>query len=261
MSVSGPTSGSSPRRGTRCYRTNTDPRRHHLGPFQPCAQCRNMICHDCIGGYAPNGKAICVECAAPDVYGVRGSAGGGSLSSMGPALGSVGSGARGVLDRIWGGVRWVGRELAEPFRARPGPSGQFGGDLRVWLISSDVVFEGIVALIVVLVAIVVMILVYGLVNEIPLLRVTVAIFGAASFWVFVAIQILYRLQRVLGPVSAMVISFLLAFVLAVPFVAWLIFLATVLPQRPYLLLVRASSSQGLDYTTVARGEQSPSPQH
>jgi ABC-type proline/glycine betaine transport system permease subunit len=134
----------------------------------------------------------------------------------------VGSGARGALGGIWGGIRWVGRELAEPFRARPGSSGQLGGDLRVWLISSDVVFEAIVALIVVLVAIVVMILVYGLVNDIPLLRVIVAIFGAASFWVFVAIQILYRLQRALGPVSAMVVSFLLAFVLAVPFGAWLI---------------------------------------
>jgi hypothetical protein len=131
-----------------------------------------------------------------------------------------------VLGGIWNGIRWAGRELAEPFRARPGTGGQLGGDLRgdlrIWWITGDTVFQGIVALIVVLVAIVVMILVYGLVNDIPLLRVIVAIFGAASFWVFVAIQILYRLQRVLGPVAAMVISFLLAFVMAVPFGAWLI---------------------------------------
>jgi len=134
----------------------------------------------------------------------------------------VGTGARGVLDRIWGGVRWVGRELAAPFRPQPGPVGQGGGDLRIWWITGDTVFQGIVALLVVLAAIVVMTLVYGLVNDIPLLRVIVAIFGAASFWVFVAIQILYRLQRVLGSVSAMVISFLLAFVLATLFGAWLI---------------------------------------
>ena len=181
-----------------------------------------MICLDCIGGYAPSGAPVCVVCAAPEAYGARGSHPVGFPSSAGPALGSVGSGARGVLGGIWGGVRWVGQELAEPFRARPGTGGPLGGDLRIWLITGDTVFQGIVALIVVLVAIVVMILVYGLVNDIPLLRVIVAIFGAASFWVFVAIQILYRLQRVLGPVSAMVISFLLAFVLAVPFGAWLI---------------------------------------
>jgi hypothetical protein len=84
------------------------------------------------------------------------------------------------------------------------------------------VFQGIVALLVVLAAIVVMTLIYGLVNDIPLLRVIVAIFGAGSFWVFVAIQLLYRLQGPLGTLAARVIAFLLALLLAGLFGAWLI---------------------------------------
>jgi hypothetical protein len=222
MSSSRPTFGPLLRRGSLCYRALKDRSRPHPDPYRECELCGRTICLDCIGGYGPNGTVICVECAAPEAYGVQESRRGGFARSTGPALGSVGSGARGLLGGIWGGVRWVGRELAEPFTAQPGPRGQPGGDLRIWWISGDLVFQGIVTLLVVLAAIVVMTLIYGWVNDIPLLRVIVAIFGAGSFWVVVAIQLLYRLQGPLGTLAARVIAFLLALVLAGLFGAWLI---------------------------------------
>ena len=222
MSSSRPTWGPLLRRGSLCYRALKDRSRPHPDPYRECELCGRTICLDCIGGYGPNGTVICVECAAPEAYGERGSQGRGLRSLTGPALGSVGAGARGVLGGIWGGMRWVGRELAKPFKTQPGPRGQFGGDVRIWWISTDLVFQGIVALLVVLAAIVVMTLIYGLVNDIPLLRVIVAIFGAGSFWVFVAIQLLYRLQGPLGTLAARVIAFLLALLLAGLFGAWLI---------------------------------------
>jgi len=78
-----------------------------------------------------------------------------------------------------------------------------------------------------LAAIIVLGLLYATVNDIPGSRVIVAVVASATLWAVLASQLLYLFRRSLGAMSAKVFAFLLAFVLAVAFGAWLI-------QQPFV---------------------------
>jgi hypothetical protein len=94
--------------------------------------------------------------------------------------------------------------------------------LRVWWLTGDFVFQLVLVSIFVLVFIVLGALLYGVLNDIPLTRVIVAMVGSAVFWVFVASQLLYRFRQSHGNLTAMAFAFPLASVLAVAFGMWLI---------------------------------------
>ena len=74
----------------------------------------------------------------------------------------------------------------------------------------------------VLVFIVLGALLYGVINDIPLSRVIVAMVGSAVFWVLVASQLLYRMRDSLGDLTARAFAFFLASVLAFALGIWLI---------------------------------------